>query len=786
MKNQEDFNGARKKSQADVETEKARAADMEGKLTNLAKQYDQKSETLNKMTAETFDAPLGEVRWVNQHTGTAWINLGRADSLIRQVSFSVYPADITNLTTSVKKASIEVTQFLGDHLAEARVTDDKPDDPIMPGDKIYTPIWSPNQPKHFALTGLLDVEGDGQSDLSTVMNLITMNGGLVDCYLNDKGEVIGHMTINTRYLVCGKNFDESGTEADCEKAYGAMTNTAAKLGIPSIPLQELLERTGWKNPTPVVRYGKDLNLKDFAPKATGPQKKSTGHVFVPRQPSRARKLRALIAPGCAMSASPSTAKVLEREFLTIRARLLDLAAALDRIERTERTAADHARFEAIRRSLEVLASDGPGRAERRPTAVLAPLRGEVAVNVALVTAAAPSTPTADPQLLTPWPLIPRPAMYFIDPHIHIASRTTDDLAAMARAGCVAVGEPAFWMGYDRSGAGSFYDYFRQLTEWEPKRTANYGIRHYAWVGINAKEAENVAFAREVIALLPEFLDRPDVLGIGEIGLNKCTKNEVATLLELIDLGMQRDEQLLFHTPHLEDKYKGTRMILDLLRADRRVDRSRVCIDHCEEHTIRLVLDEGYWAGITLYPTTKATPRAGRRHGGNLRPRADPGQFVGRLGAVRSAGRAGIHVRHAAPRPPRVAHSPDRLRESAAILQPEPQLHLPMPGAWMTRHRIRHTPCAARRKQRHTECAGYSLPDASNYSGEMASVIVALATGSVRSMPRRTGICPPGKSSRISSALIRGLPPVAVISTRTASGTCPPAAGQPQAPSTARR
>lgn len=62
-------------------------------------------------------------------------------------------------------------------------------------------------------------------------------------------------------------------------------------------------------------------------------------------------------------------------------------------------------------------------------------------------------------------------MYFFDPHIHIASRTTDDLEAMARAGCLAVGEPAFWMGYDRSGAAGFYDYFRQLTEWEPKRTA---------------------------------------------------------------------------------------------------------------------------------------------------------------------------------------------------------------------------------------------------------------------------------------------------------------------------
>ncbi len=198
-------------------------------------------------------------------------------------------------------------------------------------------------------------------------------------------------------------------------------------------------------------------------------------------------------------------------------------------------------------------------------------------------------------------------MYFFDPHIHVAARTTDDLLSLAKAGCVVLGEPAFWMGYDRSGVNSFQDYFRQLTEWEPRRAANHGIQHHCWMGINAKEAEDIGFAREVIGLLPDFLERPSVLGIGEIGLHKNTKNEVTALLELIELAMQRDEQLLFHTPHLADKYQGTRMILDILRADRRIDRTRVCVDHCEEHTIRAALDEGYWAGITLYPMTKATP-----------------------------------------------------------------------------------------------------------------------------------------------------------------------------------
>ena len=35
---------------------------------------------------------------------------------------------------------------------------------------------------------------------------------------------------------------------------------------------------------------------------------------------------------------------------------------------------------------------------------------------------------------------------------------------------------------------------------------------------------------------------------------------------------------------------------------------RVLIDHVEEHTVRAVLDRGYWAGMTLYPDSKCTPQ----------------------------------------------------------------------------------------------------------------------------------------------------------------------------------
>ncbi|GIW90953.1 MAG: metal-dependent hydrolase [Pirellulaceae bacterium] len=198
-------------------------------------------------------------------------------------------------------------------------------------------------------------------------------------------------------------------------------------------------------------------------------------------------------------------------------------------------------------------------------------------------------------------------MYYIDPHIHMISRTTDDYEALARMGCVAVSEPAFWAGFDRGSVECFRDYFRQLTEFEPKRASQFGIQHFTWLCINAKEAENVTLARQVIALIPEFLSRPNVLGIGEIGLNKNTRNEATVFLEHVELAVAHRQLILIHTPHLEDKYQGTRMILDMLCADSRIERQRVLVDHVEEHTVRDVLDAGFWAGMTLYPITKCTP-----------------------------------------------------------------------------------------------------------------------------------------------------------------------------------
>ena len=196
----------------------------------------------------------------------------------------------------------------------------------------------------------------------------------------------------------------------------------------------------------------------------------------------------------------------------------------------------------------------------------------------------------------------------IEPHIHMVCRTTDDYQFLARSGVVAVTEPAFWAGFDRISAECFRDYFLQLTELEPKRAAGFGIQHFTWLCINPKEAENLSLARDVMAIIPDYLDQPNVLGIGEIGLNKNTRNEITILEEQVDLAARHGQMVLVHTPHLADKLKGTKIIIDVIRNESRLSPDRVLIDHCEEHTIALVRAAGFWAGLTVYPLTKCTPQ----------------------------------------------------------------------------------------------------------------------------------------------------------------------------------
>jgi hypothetical protein len=191
---------------------------------------------------------------------------------------------------------------------------------------------------------------------------------------------------------------------------------------------------------------------------------------------------------------------------------------------------------------------------------------------------------------------------FIDPHIHMSSRTTYDYMVMREYGIVAVIEPSFWLGQPRTHIATFKDYYSSIVGWERFRASQFGIKHYCTIGLNPKEANNEALAKEVMDLLPLYACKEGVVAIGEIGYDDMTDTEDKYFRQQLDLAKELDMLVLIHTPH-RNKKAGTSRSMDRC-IEHGLEPSKVIIDHNNEETVEEVLERGFWAAFTIYPMTK--------------------------------------------------------------------------------------------------------------------------------------------------------------------------------------
>lgn len=191
---------------------------------------------------------------------------------------------------------------------------------------------------------------------------------------------------------------------------------------------------------------------------------------------------------------------------------------------------------------------------------------------------------------------------FFDPHVHMTSRTTDDYQAMADAGIKAIIEPAFWLGQPRTGVATFRDYYSSLIGWERFRASQFGVKHYCTIGLNSREANNEPLAEEVMALLPLFIYKEGVVGVGEIGFDDQTAAEEKYYRLQLELAKEANLPVQIHTPH-RDKKRGTTRSMDIA-LEHGLNPYTVIVDHNNEETVKEVLDRGFWAAFTIYPFTK--------------------------------------------------------------------------------------------------------------------------------------------------------------------------------------
>jgi hypothetical protein len=148
------------------------------------------------------------------------------------VQFTVFQRGETNVHNRKKKGTISVTRFIGDNLAEARVVESDLKDPILQGDVVYTPTWTPGMQERFVLAGDFDVNGDKKPDNELMRTLVDMNGGVVE----------KDVSISTRYLLLGDAPPTSDKAAD--EQFKKVKSRAKELSIKVMGLQEFLEYSG--------------------------------------------------------------------------------------------------------------------------------------------------------------------------------------------------------------------------------------------------------------------------------------------------------------------------------------------------------------------------------------------------------------------------------------------------------------------------------------------------------------------------------------------------------------
>jgi hypothetical protein len=245
----------------------------------------------NAITNDTFEIPDGQIRWVSPNDRIVWINLGFADQLKKQITFSVYNRADNAVGRGARKAAIEVTKVLSENLAEARILEDDVTDTILPGDLIYTPLWHPGRQEHFAVAGFIDLDGDSVGDHQAVIDLIGIGGGVVDCQVTPDGKVEGQISIGTRYLLVGDvNVDVTNPASKAAAdAVSKLSADAREKGVQIIPLATFLEQVGYAGGYKVITLGKYSNPADFNDVHRESEKYSRGPLFRPRRPPAAGK-----------------------------------------------------------------------------------------------------------------------------------------------------------------------------------------------------------------------------------------------------------------------------------------------------------------------------------------------------------------------------------------------------------------------------------------------------------------------------------------------------------------
>jgi hypothetical protein len=236
------------------------------KIKDLQVAMDIKNEQLDVLQRKGVDvAPKGwQTDWkivsIDRTGQQPFINIGSADNVQPQLTFSVHARGPAGQAVPQSKGSLEVVSVLGPHLSQARVLSvkDRAKEPLLKGDVLFNPVWSPTLQKHVALVGIMDVNGDGLNAVYDLIRTLERQNVVVDAYVDPRDNTIKGkgLTAQTAYLIEGKSTateqlagDDRGQKDATNKwleENGKLKKLAKENGVLVVGLQNYLEQVGYR------------------------------------------------------------------------------------------------------------------------------------------------------------------------------------------------------------------------------------------------------------------------------------------------------------------------------------------------------------------------------------------------------------------------------------------------------------------------------------------------------------------------------------------------------------
>jgi len=260
--------------QKEKDDESARLNDELARLRAALKDRANEIATIRQQTEEAPKTLRSDWKILRLAPGgsTAYINLGLADNVAPQLTFSIHGVGPDGKPEQAPKGSLEVINPQPGHISEARITftKDRQRTPVLEGDVLFNPTWSPTLKKHVAVVGIVDLSGEGRSSMDEFVDYLQRHNVIVDCFLdlNDLTVKVKRdgkkvpidmkdgITVQTEYLIIGpgraviaQGLDQGDYGKRLDEQIQLMSAQAKEKGVPVIGLPRYLDNIGYRLPT---------------------------------------------------------------------------------------------------------------------------------------------------------------------------------------------------------------------------------------------------------------------------------------------------------------------------------------------------------------------------------------------------------------------------------------------------------------------------------------------------------------------------------------------------------